>query len=119
MKNRILSIITGLFTIGSAVFTSACTSKSDGGKEMTFKVYGNCDMCKKNIEGALEKEKGVLSAEWNKDTKVMSVSYDSTETDSKRINKLIAASGYDTELERGNDEAYNKLPECCQYERKK
>jgi copper chaperone CopZ len=120
MKNRILTLIIGLFTLGGlAAFTSACSSKAEGGKEVSFKVYGNCNMCKKTIEGSLENEKGILSAEWNKDTKMMSVSYDTTKTDETKIHHQIATAGYDTEVEKGNDEAYKKLHECCQYERKK
>lgn len=118
MKNRILSIIAGIAAIaGIFSLTTACSSKE--GKEVRFKVYGNCEMCQKTIEGSLQNEKGVLEAEWNKDTKMMSVSYDTTKVDEKKIHQLIASSGYDTEMERGNDAAYNKLHECCQYERKK
>jgi len=34
------------------------------------------------------------------------------------IHKKIASVGYDTELETANDEVYNNLHGCCQYERK-
>jgi mercuric ion binding protein len=29
----------------------------------------------------------------------------------------IAAVGYDTEMHKAKDEVYNKLPECCKYDR--
>lgn len=120
MKNKFLPVFTVLFTLlGVTLFLSGCSSKAEGGKEVTFKVYGNCSMCKKTIEGSLKDESAVFSAEWNKDSKMMKVTYDSTKINDTEIHKKIAASGYDTELEHGDDEAYTELHECCQYERKK
>lgn len=93
----------------------ACGAK--GNASAGFKVWGNCDMCKETIEGALKTD-GVTSADWNKDTKMMTVSFDSTKINLDQIEKKIAATGYDTELYTGDDKAYQGLPECCQYDRK-
>ena len=37
----------------------------------------------------------------------------------EKIEISVAAAGYDTEHKEANAEAYKKLDECCQYERKK
>ncbi|MBY0426482.1 MAG: cation transporter [Cytophagales bacterium] len=82
-----------------------------------FKVWGNCEMCKKTIEGSLD-TKGVKSANWNIETKIIEVVYQPAKISEDKLHDLIAASGYDTEKKTANDKAYQSLPGCCQYERK-
>lgn len=119
MDNLIVKNLLGSFIFSSLlIFNSGCSSKADG-KETSFKVYGNCEMCEKTIEGSLKEKEGVSSADWNTETKVMTVNYDPAKVDEKELHKQIAASGYDTDLEKGNDQAYNGLHECCKYDRKK
>lgn len=86
-------------------------------KTSEIKVWGNCNMCKKTIETAVNVD-GVLEADWNKDTKMMSIGYDSTLINLERIEQLISKSGYDTEMFQAEEDAYNGLHECCKYERK-
>jgi mercuric ion binding protein len=86
-------------------------------KTEKIKVYGNCAICKKNIETA-SKSAGTVSAYWNKNTKWLTVTYDTTKVSNEQIQKSVAAAGYDTESLRGDDKAYNDLDACCQYERK-
>lgn len=82
----------------------------------TIRVYGNCGTCKKNIETAA-KQAGAGKAEWDQNTKILSVSYDPRKTSNDVIQKKIASVGYDTEKYTGDKTAYNNLDECCQYER--
>lgn len=90
----------------------------ENSKTATFKVLGNCEMCKKTIESSLIQGVDVVSRSWNKDSKVMTVTFDSTQIALLEIHKKIAESGYDTNLEKGLDEVYQELPECCKYTRK-
>ena len=85
----------------------------------SFKVYGNCGMCKKTIEGSLKDQEGIYSVDWNKETKIIELSYNKVALSLDEIKKKIAKVGYDTEEYRASDEAYNDLPGCCQYERPK
>lgn len=82
-----------------------------------FKVWGNCEMCKETIEGALKVE-GISKANWDTETKEVQVTYDSTKITLDQIQKNIAAAGYDNEKYKSDEKAYHNLPECCQYERK-
>jgi len=82
-----------------------------------FKVYGNCGMCEKRIETAVKSVDGVISADWDKETKMIDVSYDASKTDLEKIQKAITEVGHDTELYTAKDEVYNKLPGCCKYDR--
>jgi mercuric ion binding protein len=85
----------------------------------TFKVYGNCGMCKKTIETAALGTKGVKSATWDMEKDMITVVFDDTKTNVDKIKSAIAESGYDTDTHRAPDKAYNKLNGCCQYERPK
>ena len=80
----------------------------------SFKVNGNCDMCKKRIEKAAKTE-GVKKAVWNKDTHIMTVEFIPTKISVDQIEQNIANIGYDTEKHKASDAAYNSLPQCCQY----
>lgn len=86
-------------------------------KKETIKVNGECGMCKKKIEKAA-KANGATLASWSPATKVLQVSYNPKQTSSEKIQKAIAAAGYDTEKYTATDDAYNNLDECCQYKRK-
>lgn len=101
------------------VLFSCSAGMPENATQAEFKVWGNCGMCKKTIENSLKEAPGVVSANWNKDTKMMTLVYDTTATNLQTVQEQIATSGYDTELARGNDEAYSALHECCLYERKK
>ena len=98
--------------LSSALF--AQDSKTD-----TIKVYGNCSMCKTTIESSLKKKDGVLSKNWNKDTKMLVVTYDPSKTTIQKIGEKVAAAGYDNEYATAPDAAYNNLHSCCHYERPK
>jgi copper chaperone CopZ len=83
----------------------------------TFKVSGNCGMCKKTIEGSLKGVKGISSDTWEVKTKQMTVAYDPHLISLAEIHQKIAAVGYDTDKVKANEEAYKSLPICCQYTR--
>jgi len=87
-------------------------------KTETIHVAGNCGTCQKHIETAARKA-GAQKAEWNKKTKVLTVTYDQATTSNEAIQKKVAAAGYDTELFVGDERAYKALDECCQYDDKK
>ena len=82
-----------------------------------IKVSGNCGMCKKHIEKAA-KDAGATNASWDKVTKLLTVSFDESKTNTDKIETAIAGAGYDTEHKEASQEAYKKLDECCQYDRK-
>lgn len=85
-------------------------------KTETIPVSGNCGMCETKIEKAA-KEAGASTADWNKDTKILTVRYNPSSTNTVKIQQAIAKVGYDTRDFKTTDAAYNKLSACCQYER--
>ncbi|MDA3930902.1 MAG: cation transporter [Prolixibacteraceae bacterium] len=109
MKTKLTSLVI-VFLLGTvAVFAQSKTEE--------FKVNGNCGMCKARIEKAAKTVDGVSSAAWNQDTKGMAVKLDSTKTNVHKVEMAIALAGHDTEMHKATDEAYNKLPGCCKYDR--
>ncbi len=114
------SIISSLVITVLLSFTS-CTNqiknvKTENIKTESVKVFGNCEMCESTIEKAGNDEK-VAQVDWNKETKIAILNYDSTKTNQDEILKRIALAGYDNELFRAPDDIYSSLPGCCQYER--
>ncbi|HWA33866.1 MAG TPA: cation transporter [Cyclobacteriaceae bacterium] len=80
----------------------------------TIKVYGNCAMCKKRIETALD-HKGVKLAKWDTKTKELEVVYNSDKITEMQIHELVASVGHDTDKIKAKDEVYAALPYCCLY----
>ena len=98
--------------------SSVQTSTVDSLVTLSFGVRGNCGMCKATIEKAALNVPGVNTAIWDADNKKVTVTYDSKKTNVDAIHKAIALSGYDTEKMKADNATYNKLPGCCQYDRK-
>lgn len=97
--------------------TTTKTETTNGVVTSTFKVWGNCEMCKETIESSIKVD-GITKADWNVDTKIMTVSYDESKISLDQIQKNIASVGYDNEKYKGDDKAYSELAGCCQYDRK-
>lgn len=81
----------------------------------SFRVEGNCGMCKSRIEESITKLKGVHSASWDQETKMLKLEYSPSTITLEKIQKQIAKAGHDTEKFKASDEIYNNLPGCCQY----
>ena len=113
-KISIMTVICCIIFAITGSFAQTAEKKTE-----TFKVYGNCDMCKENIEGTLKKKEGVLKKDWSPKTKMLSVTYDPVKITLQQIKQKIADAGYDTDEIQAKPEAYNGLHKCCQYERKK
>ena len=86
------------------------------GTETSFGVKGNCGMCKETIESAANSLDGVITADWNKETKQLSLVYDSQTIDLLSVHEAIANSGYGTELVGYDMDKYENLPLCCKYD---
>jgi copper chaperone CopZ len=109
IKNILMAITLLLsITIANAQIKNAKTE--------TVKIYGNCGMCETNIEKAGNLKK-VAQVDWDKDTKMATLTYDSTKTSQDEILKRTALAGYDSEKFLAPDAAYKSLAGCCQYER--
>jgi periplasmic mercuric ion binding protein len=109
MKAKFIVVFIFLLALVMTVFAENKTEK--------IKVKGNCGMCEKRIEKAALDTDGVSKADWNKETKELTLVYDDAKTSAEKIHIAIAAVGHDTGKVKAKDEVYNKLPACCKYDR--
>ncbi len=109
MKTKVLSLI-ALFVMGAVTVFA-------GNKTEKIKVYGNCGMCEKRIEKAVNAVEGVSKADWNKETKMLEVTFDDTKTDIHKVHMAVTKVGHDTDMHKATDAEYDNLPGCCKYDR--
>ena len=107
MKAKILGLVT-MFVLATVMVFAGNVSKE-------IKVKGNCDNCKDRIEEAAKSVEGVTKAEWDKETKVLALNFDDSQTSLDEVEKAIAKVGHDTPNYKAEDEVYNKLPDGCKY----
>lgn len=91
------------------------TKKESKIVETTFKVDGVCGDCKERIEAAALRTKGVKTATWNKETKILALVYNSEKTELSTIKLAVANRGHDAGGQAADSTAYSKLPGCCKY----
>src|SRR4030095_4406308 len=95
--------------------TSFGQSNLSSDTTVSFKVCGVCaSLCKPRVEAA-SKGKGVKSALWNVDTKMLTLVYDPSKTTSDKVEKRILDAGHDVENKKAKDIIYKSLPPCCYY----
>lgn len=84
-------------------------------KKATLKVGGLCGSCKDRIEEAAKSVAGVTAATWESADGTLTLTYDPSRTDVRKVSKAVAAVGHDTPYDRAPDEVYDELPGCCKY----
>ncbi len=98
--------------------TAATVRTEKNATEITrteFRVEGNCEMCKERIETTVMAVKGVESATWDIDNKMLSLAFNNSLTTLETVQKAIAEAGHDNGKYRAPDEVYKNLPACCLY----
>lgn len=83
-------------------------------KDITFHVEGNCGMCEKRIENALD-IKGVKLADWDMKTKECRVVFRTDKISEEQIHQVIADAGHTTAKVKVKPEVYDNLHGCCKY----
>lgn len=79
----------------------------------TILVKGECGECKENIEAALDLP-GVSFAEWNEETKMLTVRFNDKKISENDIHSTISNLGYATDRLEANKTSQSKLSKCCQ-----
>lgn len=104
-----------IFSIILIIFSYAAFAQKNNKTEI-FKVLGNCEVCKQRIETTALNNKAT-KADWNVETHMLTIGFDSTKTTKEKIQEKIAEAGHDNGDFKAPDEVYNKLPACCHYDR--
>jgi hypothetical protein len=97
MKKTILMLLSMLILFSANIHGQRCHTP-----KTSFKVSGNCDMCKERIEKAAKIE-GVKNAIWNQETHILTVAFVPTKTTLDQIQQNIANTGYDTDKFKASD----------------
>ncbi len=106
MKNLLVIVFVLIGVAGASAQAKVVTA--------SLKVYGNCSMCKKRIETALDKA-GIKQAVWDTKSKELKVTYNASKITEQQIHEAVAAVGHDTDKVKAKDEVYADLPFCCLY----
>jgi len=115
MKKQLLTLAV-LLTVAASTALGQCVTEEKKGENKFF-VAGNCGMCETRIEEAANSVEGVTMADWDKETKMLTVMFSCANPDVKEVHKAVAAVGHDTKMVKAEDKVYNELPGCCKYER--
>jgi hypothetical protein len=114
-KMKFIRYIIILFFIPLVSAGLAQGNSNAGDTSVSFKVFGVCaGLCKPRIDAAAI-GKGVKSAVWNVDTKILAIVYEPSKTSLEKIENRIVEAGHDLENKKANDAVYNALPSCCHY----
>ena len=110
--------ILSLFLVGFSTQSQEIKKKKNA--KVAFEVDGICGMCKKRIETAALKTKGVKFALWNVQSHQLNVILDERKTDVLTIQKNILKVGHDVvgldqKKVEATEEAYNSVHPCCKY----
>lgn len=96
------------------VFSTAYGATAQNVDTATVWVDGVCGMCQDRIENAAY-IKGVKKADWDKETKTLTVVFNPKKVSLSDIEKSIAAAGHDTANFTADESAYQKVHSCCRY----
>ena len=97
---------------------NAQEEKKNKNAKYEIEVNGNCEQCQKRIQKAAFTVAGVKSANWSIETHELSLILNEEKATILDVKKAVANAGYDTDEVKATVESYDKLPGCCQYERK-
>ena len=97
------------------LFTVALSYGQNKNAKASIDVDGVCMMCKKRIEKASLKTKGVKYASWNVDTHELKLIFDENKTSLSQIASNVTDVGHDTQSFIASKEAYESLDPCCKY----
>jgi len=118
IKMKKIIFIFSLFLVGFSTQSQEIKKKKNA--KVAFEVDGICGMCKKRIETAALKTKGVKFAIWNVESHQLNVIIDERKTDALTIQKNILKVGHDVvgldkEKLEATEEAYSSVHPCCKY----
>jgi outer membrane receptor for ferrienterochelin and colicins len=112
MKTRIWILLYVLFMAYSVQARGNIFQEAD---TLSVWVNGLCEQCKDRIETAALKTRGVKSASWDSDTRMLTVAMEPGRFREKTLFYNISSAGHDTKELLAPDPVYDALPLCCKY----
>ncbi len=109
MKNFVLLLFIGLMTNTFAQNTAE-TPKI---QTIEIRTSAICGECKERIENSLNYTKGVVYAELDLETNIITIKYKTKHVTKAQIKQVISKVGYHADDVERDAEAFNALPNCC------
>lgn len=102
----------------SLVLLPVVLMAEDGKKKKTetvkIQTSAICGDCKVRLEKNLAFEKGVRAVELDEKTKIITITYKTGKNSKESLKEAITKIGYDADEMAADQEAHDKLPDCCQ-----
>lgn len=117
---RIISIIiiaaAAMLSMSPASYAQDETIDHPRVKEEVVEIETNsqCNMCKKRIEKELFRTEGIMKAELDVKSSMLTVNYDAHKTDADIIREAVSKIGYNADDVKADPKAQAALPKCCQ-----
>jgi len=109
---KIIGIFSLIFILGMMMGMAQEPST----KTVKFITTAICGQCEERIEDKLNYTKGVIYADLDVDTKMLTVKYKTALITVETIKEILASIGYSSDTVVRNREAYLALPKCCREE---
>ena len=107
MKKILLLAIFSIFIVTISLIAS------DSIQTAEIQTSAECKTCKKAIEKAVNRLDGLVKANLDIKSKILSIKFDNTLVSLDKIRETISNAGYDADTVKADPKAYSKLPECC------
>ena len=98
----------------SVMSTGVTAAEKQKSAVVNIKTSAICGSCKNRLEKVLKATEGVEEALLNLNNKKIKIKYDPAKTNPDKLREVISATGYDADNVKKKEEAYTKLPQCCQ-----
>ncbi len=113
MKQQLKSFFIAIVLI-STVSVGLQAAEKQKSHVVTIQTSAICGSCKARLEKVLKDSEGVEEAVLNLNNKKVKIKYDPAKTNPDKLRAVIVNAGYNADNLTRNEEAYGKLPACCQ-----
>lgn len=83
-------------------------------EEAVLKTSAECGQCKERVEEKLNYTKGIVFADLDYKTQLLTVKFKPSKISLKEIKQIVSDLGYGIDDVKANPEAQKALPQCCQ-----
>ena len=94
-------------------FLSFSFSQHEKFNTIKIKTSAICGECKERIENKLNYTKGIVFADLDLETNLITVKYKTKKLTTAKIKGIVSLIGYHADEVERNKEAFNNLPACC------
>lgn len=102
-----------LFAFCLILFVGTSFAQEPKVKKVSFLTSAVCGECKERIEDKLNYTKGIIYAELDEDTKILTIKFKTKVLNSMQIKGIVSNIGYDAGEVPRNKKAFTELPKCC------